>query len=209
MRAILRSYGCDGRYCDELVQVDDDHDFGADQYAAETIPFPVGSNQAVLPLEDVGLMEIQPRNPVGRKFFRTGVTFATLSDYDFKQLGIEDICREVADNNCAAVDVFIVSEEISHQEVVSDLMEADYAPDYFDQDDDDLPEQIPAPEVRQVGDVFVTPAGGAFRVYSNSPATILHDGLLHKGYLAHSDDNRTALVWLTEKPEGHVDWILL
>lgn len=51
MKAILRTYHTDGRYDDRLVDVRDDHQFGDGPYG-DGVPFAVGSNQDILPVED-------------------------------------------------------------------------------------------------------------------------------------------------------------
>ena len=57
MIAILRTYGCDGRFDDSIVNISDDHKFEEGPYV-DTVPFPVGSNQSILSLEDTGLIEM-------------------------------------------------------------------------------------------------------------------------------------------------------
>ena len=57
MRAILRTYGCYFGFDDSIVNIRDDHKFEEGPYV-DTVPFPVGSNQSILSLEDAGLIEM-------------------------------------------------------------------------------------------------------------------------------------------------------
>jgi len=51
LEAILRTYVSEGFYFDEIVLIDATHDFIGGPYQ-DTIPFAVGSNQEVLPVEE-------------------------------------------------------------------------------------------------------------------------------------------------------------
>ena len=50
MKAILRSYLSEDQIIDKVVEIDDDHDFNDGPYV-DTIPFAVGSQQNILPLD--------------------------------------------------------------------------------------------------------------------------------------------------------------
>jgi hypothetical protein len=51
MIAILRTYLNETIISEELVEVDDDHIFAYGPYQS-TVPFSVGSNQAIIPFKD-------------------------------------------------------------------------------------------------------------------------------------------------------------
>jgi hypothetical protein len=50
MKAILRTYHSEQKYTDQLVKIDDNHDWARGPYQ-DTAPFTVGSNQTILELE--------------------------------------------------------------------------------------------------------------------------------------------------------------
>ncbi|MBV6513914.1 MAG: hypothetical protein FMNOHCHN_03496 [Ignavibacteriaceae bacterium] len=50
MKAILRTYDKDSHISDKIVEISDNHDFLDGPYA-DTVPFSVGSNQSILPLD--------------------------------------------------------------------------------------------------------------------------------------------------------------
>jgi len=52
MKAILRTHLNETRFVDKIVDIDDNHDFAGGPYQ-DTVPFAVGSNQEILPLEDL------------------------------------------------------------------------------------------------------------------------------------------------------------
>jgi hypothetical protein len=52
MTAVLRTYQGEDKIADKLVEISDDHNFADGPYG-DTVPFAVGSNQAILP-EDEG-----------------------------------------------------------------------------------------------------------------------------------------------------------
>lgn len=56
MNAILRTYLDENKYTDTIVEVDDEHTFISS--FAETVPFSVGSNQVVLPVEELTHKEL-------------------------------------------------------------------------------------------------------------------------------------------------------
>ena len=51
MKAILRTWFSDMFHVDDIVEIHDNHEFFNGPYA-DTVPFSVGSNQEILPLED-------------------------------------------------------------------------------------------------------------------------------------------------------------
>jgi hypothetical protein len=51
MKAILRTYHNEHSATDRVVEIDDNHEFYNGPYQ-DTVPFAVGSNQAILPIED-------------------------------------------------------------------------------------------------------------------------------------------------------------
>jgi len=51
MKAILRTYHSETNISEEVVEISDDHHFEDGPYV-DTIPFSVGSNQSVLPLDE-------------------------------------------------------------------------------------------------------------------------------------------------------------
>lgn len=55
MRAILRSYGCDGRQDDLIGVISGNHCFSG--HDIDSIPSSAGSNQLVVSLDDAGLYE--------------------------------------------------------------------------------------------------------------------------------------------------------
>lgn len=55
--AILRTYYKE-KYHDTAVMIDEDHDFSGGPYQ-DTIPFPVGSNQEIVPIDDLSRDAIQ------------------------------------------------------------------------------------------------------------------------------------------------------
>jgi hypothetical protein len=52
MKAVLRTYHSETRKTDRIVNIDSAHDFADGPYV-DTVPFAVGSNQAILPIEDL------------------------------------------------------------------------------------------------------------------------------------------------------------
>lgn len=50
MKAILRSYHSETSRTDKLVEISDSHDFAQGPYV-DTVPFSVGSNQSILPID--------------------------------------------------------------------------------------------------------------------------------------------------------------
>lgn len=52
MMAVLRTYQGEDKITDKLVEISDDHNFANGPYV-DTVPFAVGSNQAIIP-EDEG-----------------------------------------------------------------------------------------------------------------------------------------------------------
>lgn len=50
MKAILRTYQQDEHVSDKVVEIDDSHNFNDGPYV-DTIPFSVGSNQEIVPLD--------------------------------------------------------------------------------------------------------------------------------------------------------------
>jgi hypothetical protein len=69
MKAILRTYyDKSSSHTDKVVEINDNHDFSRGAYV-DTIPFAVGSNQTILPLEEGNLGDLTPkeaRQIVGR-----------------------------------------------------------------------------------------------------------------------------------------------
>jgi hypothetical protein len=51
MKATLRTYHNEHYATDRAVEIDDNHDFSNGPYQ-DSVPFAVGSNQAILPLEE-------------------------------------------------------------------------------------------------------------------------------------------------------------
>jgi len=50
MKAILRTYNKETLVSDKIVDISDDHDFSNGPYV-DTVPFSVGSNQTIIPIE--------------------------------------------------------------------------------------------------------------------------------------------------------------
>lgn len=58
MKAILRTYHSETSFTHKLVEIDENHDFANGPYQ-DTVPFSVGSNQSILPIESFSEKELK------------------------------------------------------------------------------------------------------------------------------------------------------
>jgi hypothetical protein len=65
MKAILRTYHNELSFTDDVVEIDDNHDFSNGPYQ-DTVPFAVGSNQTILELDE-SIVNPEARTNAARK----------------------------------------------------------------------------------------------------------------------------------------------